>query len=222
MDTAYDRLERLYGTPVNHSPPAPLDELIGAVLSQHTSDANSHRAFRSLIETLGPWDRVAKADVEDVAIAIRSGGLANQKAPRIKEILGKVIERSGGADLEWIRDATTDVVTDFLTSLPGVGPKTAACVILFSLGRGAFPVDTHVHRLARRIGLVDEAASAARVQAELELEVPEDKMFAYHVNLIRHGRRVCLARRPRCVECPLTDVCRHYREVVRPLEEAGD
>lgn len=214
LDRVYKWLCGEYGTPSNSERHDPLDELVAAVLSQHTSDANSGGAFASLRANFGSWRQVAAAPVEAIADAIRRGGLADQKAPRIKAILAQIESATGALDLDWLAGAPLDGARSFLTSLPGVGPKTAACVLLFALRRPAFPVDTHVHRVARRIGLVDGHASAHVTQDYLESIVSADRMYAYHVNFIRHGRRVCKARRPLCAACGLNSVCRHYRETV--------
>ena len=161
---------------------------------------------------------MAAAPVGDVADAIRSGGLAEQKAPRIKSVLRAVLDDPMGGDLSqlvrWdIHDART-----YLTSLSGVGVKTAACVLLFSLGLAAFPVDTHVHRVVRRLGLVPLATSASKTQEHLESMVPENRMYPYHINLIRHGRQVCRAHRPECARCNLQPVCAFYSREVASTE----
>jgi endonuclease-3 len=185
----------------------PLDELILTVLSQHTSDVNAERAFDALRDTFSTWDDVVRAPVVAVADAIRSGGLANTKAPRIQEILRAVDEREGRYDLSWLRDASDEEVRTYLTSLPGVGPKTAAVVLSFALGRDTFPVDTHVHRVSKRLGLVPATASAERAGRLLHELVPDGLRTQLHVALIRLGREICKAPIPRCRECPLKDLC---------------
>ena len=210
LEQVYAWLVGEYGTPVNERRPRPLEELIGAILSQHTSGINSRRAFESLRLTFPSWDDVAQASEAEIADAIRCGGLADQKAPRIKNILTKVLGESGDEDLGWLASADIDAARDYLTSLPGVGPKTAACVLLFSLGRRAFPVDTHVQRLARRLALVPDSSLPPRTQRYLESVVPKARMYPFHINLIRHGRTVCRARRPSCDQCGLRSVCAYY------------
>lgn len=177
------------------------------VLSQHTSDLNADRAFRSLRAAFPTWDELARARPDAVADAIRSGGLANTKAPRIQAILGQVRAREGGFDLGRLRGMTDLEATDYLSSLPGVGPKTASVVLAFSLGRDALPVDTHVHRVATRLGWIDAGTSAERAHRLLSERVPAEIRVAAHVGLIRLGREICKAGRPRCEECPLLDVC---------------
>lgn len=184
-----------------------LDELIATVLSQHTSDANSGRAFATLRERFPSWSAVADATDEAVAAAIRSGGMAVQKAPRIRHILATVQAREGDVDLARLETLDDESVREYLTSLPGVGPKTAACVLLFSMGRPAFPVDTHVHRVAGRLGWVPLGAGAARAQELLEELVSEGIRYPLHLALVAHGRQVCRPRAPRCEECVLRAGC---------------
>jgi len=178
------------------------------VLSQNTSDANSGRAFEELRRRWPTWEALAAASPDDVADAIRSGGLANVKAPRILAILDEIAERQDGRiDLSWMRSASDDEVRDYLRSLPGVGPKTAACVLAFSLGRPALPVDTHVHRVAHRLGFFGDKVSAERAHAVMEELVPPSLRVDMHVGMIRLGREICRAGRPRCEACPLNDLC---------------
>ena len=209
------RLERRFG---ELNPPRatdPLDELILTVLSQHTSDLNADRAFTSLRAAFPTWDRVVAAPEAGVADAIRSGGLANTKAPRIQAILHEVRHREGAYDLERLRGMTDADARAYLTSLPGIGPKTAAVVLSFALGRDAIPVDTHVHRVARRLGLVPAKASAERADRMLHDLVPDGLKTRLHVGLIRLGREVCRAPTPRCRDCPLLDLCPTGRDRVR-------
>lgn len=182
----------------------PLDELILTVLSQNTSDVNSFRAFESLRSRYPTWDRVARARASSVATAIRPGGLANVKAPRILAILREI---GRPYDLSWMRGATDAQIRQYLLALPGVGPKTAACVLAFSLGRPALPVDTHVLRTAARLGLVPPKATADAAHDVLEALVPPELRVEMHVGLIRLGREICRPGRPKCEECPLVDLC---------------
>jgi endonuclease-3 len=185
----------------------PLSELVATVLSQNTSDVNSGRAYRSLISTFGRWDKVADASVDDIAAAIAGGGLSRVKAPRIKAILQRIRDERGSLDLGFLADVPLPQAREWLQSLPGVGPKTAACVLLFSLGRPAFPVDTHVYRVSKRLGLIENGLSPAGAHLVLERLVPEDAFYRFHMNMVAHGRRVCRAQRPRCRECVLKEVC---------------
>jgi endonuclease-3 len=184
-----------------------IDELVATILSQHTSDANSGRAFAELKRRFGSWEEVLDAPTEELADSIRSGGLAEQKAPRIKRILAQIEDREGTLDLKRLYDLDDQGVVDYLMELPGVGPKTAACVLVFSMGRDAFPIDTHVHRIVRRLGWVDDKTSATAAHRELTPRIPPEIRYELHVALVGHGRTICRARRPRCTECVLFDFC---------------
>jgi endonuclease III len=192
-----------------------LDELVATVLSQHTSDRNSERAFASLKERFPAWEDVLAAPAGAVADAIRMGGIADQKAVRIQRILAIVAEREGRLDLSRLRELDDGAVEAYLMSLPGVGPKTAACVLTFSMGRAAFPVDTHVHRVAARLGWVPASASAVQAHALLRDLVPPDVRYDLHLALIAHGRGVCHARRPACEVCVVCPRCAFGRSRVQ-------
>ncbi|HEX2032293.1 MAG TPA: endonuclease III [Actinomycetota bacterium] len=201
------RLRRAYG-PLD--PPRgldPLEELVLTILSQNTSDANSGRAFAALRRRFPTWEALAAAPEAAVVEAIRPGGLANTKAPRIQAILREIERREGRLDLSWMAGASDEEVTAYLLSLPGVGPKTAACVLAFSLGRPALPVDTHVHRVAARLGLLEPRATSMRAHETLAALVSPRLRVSFHVALIRHGRSLCRAGRPLCERCPLLDLC---------------
>ena len=186
----------------------PLDELILTVLSQHTSDITAERAFAQLRATFPKgWSQVARAPTDRLADAIRGGGLANTKAPRIQAILAEVRRREGAYDLSSLTEMTDREARDYLTSLPGIGPKTAAVVMSFALGRDALPVDTHVHRVARRLGLIPPRTTAERADRLLHALVPDGLRTSLHVALIRLGREICKAPTPRCRQCPLNDLC---------------
>lgn len=184
-----------------------IDEIVATVLSQHTSDINSERAFGQLKEAFPSWEEVAAAPVGQVADAIRSGGIADQKARRIQQILAAIEEREGRINLDRLHDLGDPAVAAYLESLPGVGPKTAACVLTFALGRPAFPVDTHVHRVAIRLGWIPAHTTADKAHRLLGPRVPPDIRYDLHVALITHGREVCRAQRPRCDDCVLRDLC---------------
>ncbi len=177
------------------------------VLSQHTSDVNTARAFASLKDRFTTWEDVTSAPVKQVADSIRAGGLADQKAPRIKAILREIREREGSIALTRLEDLPDDEIEEYLCSLPGVGPKTAACVLVFSLGRDAFPIDTHVHRVTKRLGWIPAAASAEGAHKVLKKAVPPELRYELHMQLIAHGRTICRARTPLCSECVLLDLC---------------
>jgi endonuclease-3 len=202
-----ERLRKRFGELEPPRRANPLDELILTVLSQHTSDLNAERAFDLLCAAFPTWDDVVGVPVIAVADAIRSGGLANTKAPRIQAILRAVHEREERYDLSWLREASDEEARAYLTSLPGVGPKTAAVVLSFALGRDAIPVDTHVHRTSKRLGLVPATASAERADRLLHELVPDGLRTPLHVALFRLGREICKAPIPRCRQCPLKDLC---------------
>lgn len=203
------RLEERYGRPAWRPHGPPLDELIATVLSQHTSDVNTARSYASLRTSFPDWGSVAEATTSQVADAIRCGGLAGTKAPRIQAILRTIEAEIGELSLDWLAKWGLPEARAWLTSLPGVGPKTAGCVLLFSLGLPAMPVDTHVHRVSRRLGLIGERVSAETAHESIERAVGHnrDDVYALHVNLIRHGRAVCRARNPACSRCNLVDLC---------------
>jgi endonuclease III len=208
------RLLRSQGGPFQPKPALPpLDELIATVLSQHTSDRNSERAFATLRERFPTWAGVLEAPTEAVADAIRAGGIANQKAVRIQRILAEIEAREGRLDLARLEDLPDAEVEAYLTSLPGVGPKTAACVLVFAMGRAAFPVDTHVHRVATRLGWVPAGTGAAEAHGLLRRRVPADIRYDLHLALVAHGRTTCRARRPRCGACPLLRFCACGRQI---------
>jgi endonuclease-3 len=201
------RLVKRFGELVPPRAADPLDELVLTVLSQHTSDRNAERAFASLRSAYPDWHAVVDARSGDVADVIRSGGLANTKAPRIQAILREVAEREGSYTLDPLREMSDADARDYLTSLPGIGPKTAAVVLSFALGRDAMPVDTHVHRVTRRLGIVPDKVSAERADRILHDLVPEGLRTPLHVAFIRLGREICKAPVPRCAQCPLKDLC---------------
>ena len=184
-----------------------IDEIIATVLSQHTSDINSERAFAQLKDKFPTWEQVADTGPDEVAGAIRCGGIADQKARRIQQILTAVEEREGRLDLSRLNDLDDASAETYLLSLPGVGPKTAACVLVFSMGRAAFPVDTHVHRVAIRLGWVPPNTTADKTHQILAPRVPPAIRYDLHVALIAHGRTVCRAQRPRCEVCVVRDLC---------------
>jgi endonuclease-3 len=202
-----DRLRKRYGELVPPRAVDPLEELVLTVLSQHTSDVNAARAYAALRGRFRSWNAVVDARPGDVADAIRSGGLANTKAPRIQSILREVRGREGVFDLSVLRTLDDAEARSYLTSLPGIGPKTAAVVMSFALGRDTIPVDTHVHRVARRLGLVPQTASAERADRLLHDLVPDGLRTPLHVALIQLGREICKAPTPRCRQCPLKDLC---------------
>jgi endonuclease-3 len=206
--TILRRLQQHYGDLAPPRASDPLDELILTVLSQHTSDLNAERSFEHLRAAFPKgWAQVERARTTTVADAIRSGGLADSKAPRIQGILHEVHRREGAHDLSRLRAMSDDDAREYLVSLPGIGPKTAAVVLSFSLGRDAIPVDTHVHRVSARLGLIPPKVSAEKADRLLHDLVPDGLRTPLHVALIRLGREICKAPTPRCRQCPLRDLC---------------
>jgi endonuclease-3 len=200
-------LEREYGVRRWQRHRDPLSELILTILSQNTSDANTQRAFSSLVADFGSWEAMADGDVERIACAIRCGGLSRIKAVRIKTILKRILQERGSLDLEFLAHMPLPQAKAWLRSLPGVGPKTASCVLLFSLGMPALPVDTHLYRVAKRLGLINSEVSVERAHEILEGLVPQEGIYGFHLNMIEHGRKVCRARKPKCEECILAEGC---------------
>ncbi|MGD8374585.1 MAG: endonuclease III [Acidobacteriota bacterium] len=207
MRAVLRRLEGAYGRPRNGSRRAPLDELILTVLSQNTNDRNRDRAYAALRDRYPRWEDVLAASDAGVARTIRAGGLANQKAARIRRILTVLQEQRGKLDLEFLRRWSVPRAAEYLSTFQGVGEKTINCVLLFSMNKAAFPVDTHVHRLAIRLGFAPERAGAHEVHGIMHALVPEEQYYPAHMNLIRHGREICGARRPDCGACVLADLC---------------
>jgi endonuclease-3 len=200
-------LSSLYGEPVWRPHGDSISELVLTILSQNTSDANSGRAFMRLRQHFPTWEALLATDPDDIVPAIQAGGLARIKAPRIKAILEEVWARLGSFDLTFLKDKPLDEAKAWLRSLPGVGPKTAACVLMFALGRPALPVDTHVHRVAQRLDLVAAKVGAAEAHDILEAVLKPEEIYPFHISLIKHGRRLCRAKRPLCERCPLLDGC---------------
>ncbi|HLF25588.1 MAG TPA: endonuclease III [Anaerolineae bacterium] len=195
----------------------PVSELVATILSQSTNDNLSGRAFEALRRRFPTWQAVRAAPVRAIAQAIQVGGLAQQKAPRIKQALQDITRERGELDLSFLSRLSVAEAKAWLTSIEGVGPKTAAIVLLFALNMPAFPVDTHVHRVTGRLGLIPPKASAEKAHEILEDLTPPELYLPFHLNLIAHGRQVCQARRPQCEVCVLRRLCPYYAEVVKPL-----
>lgn len=205
----FDKLSSKYGVPKwRRSGPA-IDILVRTILSQNTNDRNSGEGFRRLKAAFRGWDAVAKAHRRRVAAAIRVSGLANIKSRRIQDILRGIRRERGSYSLEFLKRLDPEAARQYLLAIPGVGPKTAACVLVFSFGMPVFPVDTHVHRVTRRLGLIAPGTSAARAHQELQALVPARRVYPLHMLLIRHGRETCAARKPECDACVLLKICAH-------------
>ena len=210
LEWAVQRLAEFYPALPAHRPTDPLDELVGTILSQNTSDRNSAAAFRSLRTAFRDWESVISADTAQIAEAIRPGGLHRIKARRILDTLHAIKDRTGRVDLDWIRRLPQPEIRRHLVAIPGIGVKTAACVEAFSLGLPACPADTHVSRICRRLGLVPANASPEKAQALLESETPPGDQVDLHRRMIRLGREVCHARTPDCPVCPLRTRCDYF------------
>lgn len=206
-------LVKVYGDRKRHRHAEPIDELIATVLSQHTNDINRDRAFEQLKRRFPSWEQVLQAPVRSIASAIKSAGLANQKAPRIKAILQRITEANdGNLSLKFLEGMPTDEALAWLKKLPGVGPKTAACVLLFSFGKPVFPVDTHIFRISKRLGWLDEKVTEAEANELLDQVVPNEIKYRLHLNMIAHGRQICRPQKPKCQDCVLQHSCEYFQK----------
>lgn len=207
-------LEDEYGVPEWQLGDDPVSVLVQTILSQNTSSANSRDAFRSLLVSFDNWEEIAGADVEAIAHCIRCGGLGRIKAQRIKQALKEIMRQRGQLELDFLRQAPLSDAEDWLQKLPGVGLKTARCVLLFSLGMPALPVDTHILRVSKRLGLIKPKVSLHEAHQALGELVPPEDVYKFHILLIEHGRRICQARRPKCHDCVLRKVCMSYNPMI--------
>jgi endonuclease-3 len=216
----YATLAAAYGELTWSSSTDPLSELVLTILSQHTSDTNRDRAFSTMRAQCPTWEEVRDAPVDLLIEAIRSGGLANVKAPRIQSVLHQISdERAGELDLDFIAEMTVDEAKAYLARFRGVGPKTTACVLMFACGMPVMPVDTHVHRVAGRLGLISERTTADQAHDDLEAIVEPNKRYNFHIFLIKHGRQVCKAQRPLCEICVISSWCDYYNRNVKTSSE---
>lgn len=207
----HERLLVFYGQPLWRNPLPPVDELVSTILSQNTNDVNRDRAFDALRQRYRTWELVRDADEGSVVDAIRTAGLANQKGPRIQQVLREITAERGSLELGFLTDLPLEEARAWLLKFKGVGPKTAAIVLLFSLGRPAFPVDTHVYRVTGRMGLRPETMSVEDAHPYLEGLFPPESYYAAHLNVIRLGREICGARQPACERCPLRELCKYAK-----------
>ncbi|MEK7807254.1 MAG: endonuclease III [Chloroflexota bacterium] len=200
-------MSRCYG-PFSEEPRLdPAHELVFTILSQHTSDTNSARAFRRLMDRFGTLEAVARGSVQEIEEAISSGGLARIKAPRIKNVLNRILALNGSLDLSFLREMPLDQAKAWLRQLPGIGPKSAGIILSFALGRPAMAIDTHIYRVCKRLGVIGPKVTAEKAHELLEAMVEPAQVFQFHVAFINHGRRVCKAQRPRCAECVVARGC---------------
>ena len=214
-----DFLAPQYGPIQWHIRYSPAEELVYTILSQHTSDLNSERAFTNLMTVYESLDAVADAPVSDIEAAIRRGGLAKQKAPRIKNVLNQIRSEIGSFDLSFLAEMPLADAKAWLKRLNGIGPKTAAIILCFSLGMPAMPVDTHIFRVSKRLGLIGDKVNADKAHDILEPMVAPDDVFAFHMYLIQHGRQICKAQRPLCAECALAWGCRERPKIERAAKK---
>jgi len=222
------KLLHFYGYPQWREPLAPLDELVSTIISQNTNDVNRDRAYASLRARFPTWEAVRDAEEKDVIAAIRQAGLANIKGPRIQNILRQISAERKELDLEFLADMSDEEAKDWLLTFKGVGPKTAAIVLQFSLGKPAFPVDTHIYRVTGRLGLRPSRMNVEATHPHLASLFPPDTYYPVHLNLIRLGREVCQSRRPDCPNCPLNNLCHYFdsqsgsEERQTPLKHEND
>ena len=205
----HKRLLEKFGEPVWRNPLPAIDELVSTILSQNTNDVNRDRGFDKLREKFPTWEEVRDAPADKVIDAVRVAGLANQKGPRIQKVLRQISEERGELDIEFLKELPIEDAHAWLTKFKGVGPKTAAIVLLFSLGMPSFPVDTHIYRVTGRIGLRPEKMTVEQAHPYLESVFPPETYYAGHLNIIRLGREICKARKPECGKCPLIEICQY-------------
>jgi len=208
-------LTRVYGRKELKLDDDPLDTLVETILSQNTTDKNSGRAFRKLKDAYPEWERMLGQDPKKIAKIIRSGGLAGIKATRIIDALDFINKKRGALDLDFLRDMEPDEAEAWLGQMTGVGPKTRSIVLLFALGMAAFPVDTHIHRVTKRLGLIGSKTTREHAQAELARLVPGEEFYNFHINIIEHGRAVCQARKPKCNLCKISHLCDFYGRLAK-------
>lgn len=207
----YTILLETYGEPLWRPYLPPVDELVSTILSQSTTDTNRDRAFAALKARYATWEELMRAPTADVVETIRPAGLANQKGPRLQAALRHIDDRCGALNLDFLAEMPPAAAQAWLTEIEGVGPKTAAIVLLFAFNRAAFPVDTHVHRVTQRLGLIGDRISAEKAHPLLAQLGPPATYYAMHLNLIRLGREICQARRPACHRCPLAALCAYHQ-----------
>lgn len=207
-------LERAYGVPHNERASDPLDMLIAIILSQATSDTNSHRTFAALKKRFPVWDKALRARTETIADTIRAGGLANQKAAVIKGVLRQLKDEHGTLDLKFLHDLDAVEAVKYLSQFRGIGPKTIACTLLFACRKDVFPLDTHIFRILRRVGLIPQKCTDARAHQIMDGIVPRGKFYSLHVNLVRHGRTLCRPRDPLCEKCPIVEYCDYGQSLI--------
>jgi endonuclease-3 len=208
----HQRLLQVMGERPRHRHLDPVSQLVCTIISQNTNDNLRDQAYETLRQRFPTWEEVRDAPLREVVEAIHIAGLGQTKGPRIQQALRRITAERGKLDLDFLRQMSVEDAKAWLAAMNGVGPKTAAIILLFSLGMPAFPVDTHVHRVSRRLGLIPPQTSREKAHELLEAMLPPETYYAFHLNLIQHGREVCQARKPRCELCTLRDLCDYYQE----------
>ena len=209
---AHQRLLQVFGERPCHSPLDPVSQLVCTIISQNTNDSLRDQAYGALRQRFPTWEEVRDAPVQEVVEAIKVAGLGQTKGPRMQQALRRITTERGKLELDFLREMSVQDAKAWLTAMNGVGPKTAAIILLFSLGMPAFPVDTHVHRVSRRLGLIPPQTSREKAHELLEAMLPSEAYYAFHLNLIQHGRETCGARKPRCQLCALRELCDYHRK----------
>jgi endonuclease-3 len=220
----YQRLLQTYGERPRVPRREPMHELISTMLSHRTTMQNEAVAYDQMRERFGSWEAIADAPTEELAEAIAPSNFAEAKAPRVQQTLRRIIAERGEADIDFLGEMPTDKALQWLTALPGVGVKTATLVLLFCFGHPVMPVDTHVHRVSGRLGLIGSKTSAEAAHTILLTLLPPDDhvLFNFHIDMLRHGQKICVWGTPRCEKCPLKDVCNYYLTVRAPAEAKAD
>jgi endonuclease-3 len=214
LELVHERLRERFGTPRPESRMPPLDEVVFTILSQNTTDTNRDRAWASLWKRFETWEQIAAAPADEVAAAIEIGGLHQVKARRIQELLARIEKERGELSLDHLEHLDQEDAAAELAAFKGIGAKSVNCILLFSLGLPAFPVDTHVHRILRRLGIL-ETGDLSRANRDIQEHVPDEIAYPLHMNLIRYGREICHARRPKCGTCNLEDLCTYEHKNLR-------
>jgi endonuclease III len=214
-----NRLEKQYSKRMLVPSREPVAELVQTILSQNTSDTNSRPAFQALTSTFGSWENIMNADTSLVVETIRQGGLGQIKAERIQKALREIKLKRGKVEIDFLANLPILEAREWLKELPGVGNKTANCVLLFALGKPALPVDTHIFRVAKRLNLIPDKASLDEAHESLEKQVESKDIYEFHVLMIEHGREICRAQRPRCPQCILRKICPSFSLPLAPHAE---
>lgn len=210
-NAVFHKLREVFGEPTWRQHLPPVDELVSTILSQSTSDINRDKGFFALKDRYSDWESVMNAPEKEVIETIRPAGLANQKGPRIQAALRYLVTSQGRISLDFLSELDLDEAVEWLTRIKGVGRKTAAIILLFAFGRPTFPVDTHVHRITGRLGLIGPKVTADKAHDILQNIGEPETFYPFHLNLIRHGREICRAQSPICEKCPLQNECDYYQ-----------